>query len=306
MNQLSRAARDRVANAGVRCACVSERLSHTFAVAVGLRHHPAFRRSPVRVAARAALWAAHCIVRRPATIELGSPSARLQLPPQFLHGGAGGVFVLREDYEPELRWIERVLADGMVGIDGGANLGIYTILFSRLVGASGAVLSFEPGAVSYRRLERNIALNAASNVLAMNKALSDHCGCARLYHTSAGPIGYSLARDTSVPSDYEEVATTTIDVAVDDAKLRRVDLIKLDIEGAEGAALRGARATLTRHRPMVLFEVHPQAAIRTGVSRHDAWDLLSDLGYELWGVTEAGDLRRRSAPRVGNNVALPP
>src|SRR5437588_7513885 len=147
------------------------RLNHLLAVGLGLRGHPAFRRSRIRVGGRAALWVVRCLARRPTTIELGSHGARLRLPPYLLHSGAGGVFVLREEYEPELRWLERALGDGMVVIDGGANLGIYTMLASRLVGESGTVLSFEPGPGSFDRLAHNVALNHASNVDAMNEAL---------------------------------------------------------------------------------------------------------------------------------------
>jgi FkbM family methyltransferase len=280
------------------------RLTHLLAVGLGLRGHPAFRRSPIRVGGRAALWVARCLAQRGTTIELGSHGACLRLPPYLLHNGAGGVFVLREDYEPELRWFERALGDGMVVIDGGANLGIYTVLASRLVGAAGRVLSFEPGAGSFVHLERNIALNRASNVSAINKALSDRCGTALLYHNLGWPIAYALAADDGAATAYEEVETTTIDAEVQGAGLGRVDLIKLDVEGAEEAALHGAHETLRRHRPTVLFELNPLAPIEAGRSHYDAWKLLDGLGYELWGVTEAGDLGRRSVPQLGNNIAL--
>jgi len=235
---------------------------------------------------------------------LGSHGARLRLPPYLLHSGAGGVFVLREEYETELRWLERALGDGMVVIDGGANLGIYTMLASRLVGESGTVLSFEPGPGSFDRLAHNVALNRASNVDAINKALSDRCGTASLYHNLGWPIAYALADYDGGRTAYEEVETTTIDTEVESAGLGRVDLIKLDVEGAEEAALRGARQTLLRHRPTVLFEHNPLTPIEAGQDHHNAWKLLEGLGYKLGGVTEGGELHRRSVPQFGNNVAF--
>ena len=270
-----------------------------------LRAHPAFRKAPMRLLARSGLWALHCLVRRPAIVRLGNHGGKLQLPPRFRRGGATGVFVLREQYETEIAYVERVLRTGMVMIDGGANLGIYTILASRLVGSSGRVLAFEPGDKSFRSLVENIALNQAENVRAFKRALADTSGAARLYHSGGGLVSYSLLPDGGSKTPFEEIETTTIDDALAMERIERVDLLKLDVEGAEELALRGAEQLLARARPMVLFELQPAAPIAAGMRHDGAWTLLERHGYELFGVLEGGALVPRAAPCIGNNLALP-
>ena len=284
---------------------MSGRLRYLFSAWTTLRKHPAFRQAPMRVLGRAALWSLHCAARRPATIALGSHGARLRLPPRFRRGGATGVFVLREHYEPELGYLEATLRPGMVVIDGGANLGIYTLLASALVGEEGVVLAFEPGETSYRSLQENIALNGARNVRAFKRALAEAGGTSRLYHTRGGLVGYSLTTDEGPATVYEDVQTTTIDEALAEARIDRVDLLKLDVEGSEELALRGAARLLDRARPTVLFEMAPFVPITAGMRHDGAWGLLERRGYRLFEVTDHGALIPRSAPRVGNNLAVP-
>jgi FkbM family methyltransferase len=215
------------------------------------------------------------------------------------------VFVLREWYEPELRYLESTLSAGMVVIDGGANLGIYTVLASALVGDEGLVLSFEPGETSFRNLEQNIALNGAQNVRPFKLALADTSGTRRLYHTRGGPVGYSLSTDEGVMTPYEIVQTTTIDDTLAAQGIDRVDVLKLDVEGAEELALVGAGRLLESSRPIVLFEMQPHAPIASGLQYDGAWTLLRRLGYTLFTVSDDGELVPGASPRIGNNLALP-
>jgi FkbM family methyltransferase len=215
------------------------------------------------------------------------------------------VFVLRERYEPELEYLESTLCPGMVMIDGGANLGIYTVLASASVGEKGVVLAFEPGETSYRSLEENIALNGAWNVRPFKRALADVTGSRRLYHTRGGLVGYSLTTDEGPATPFEEVQTTTIDETLAAERIDRVDLLKLDVEGAEELALQGAAQLLDRARPVVLFEMAPFVPITAGMRYDGAWGLLERRGYRLFEVAEDGELIPRTAPRVGNNLALP-
>jgi FkbM family methyltransferase len=250
-------------------------------------------------------WIVHCVLHWPATVPIGSRGARLRLPAQFRQGSAA-LFMLRDRYEPEMKFVEQVLGEGMVFVDGGANLGIYTVFASALVGRTGTVLSFEPGGLTYQRLQDNIALNGARNVKAHQRALSDTTGTARLYHTRDHFVSYSLASSDANDVESEVTNTITIDQAVSDAWLARVDFLKLDVAGAEELALRGARKTLEQWSPIVLFEVLPEAPSAPGLEREGAWRLLRELDYRLFIVGDNGELISRQTPQIGNNVALPP
>lgn len=254
---------------------------------------------------RSVSWTLHVLTRRPATIRLGSTRARLRLPAEWGQGGAA-LFILRGRYEPEISFVEKTLSPGEVFVDGGANLGIYTVLASSAVGHDGRVLSFEPGAETFERLRRSIAAGEFDNVTPFCKALSDHVGSARLYHTQNHMVSYSLTSSGDEDNESEPVETITIDEAVAQAGLDRLDFIKLDIEGAEEAAMRGASGSIDRWKPIILFEFMPDAPIEEGSDRIGAWNYLAAMDYRFGVVDGDGRLVRADTPQVGNNIAIPP
>lgn len=265
--------------------------------------HPGFRRNPPLLVLRCVLWVGHCALRRPARVRLRS-GAVLEVPPKLLRSGSGAIYVFRDDYEPELAHLGSLLGRDGVFVDGGANVGIYTAAASKLVGPGGRVLSCEPAAGAFSSLSRNVGLSADENVRAFNVALSDTSGEAPLFHANGGPVGYSLGGDTATDTDYETVRTARLDEIVDEAGVDRVDVIKLDVEGAEEVALRGAQDVLRRYRPTVLFELQPQAPTVAETDHQGAWALLDSLGYRLFTMGETGQLVAQSEPRVGNNIAV--
>jgi FkbM family methyltransferase len=269
-----------------------------------LRGHEGFRRAPVLSVARLVSLRARCLLGKPAILKFRRWNVQMILPPRWR--GIGKVFfAFREYYEPELVYLENVLSPGKTFIDAGANFGIYSLVASRLVGQTGRVIAFEPSLQSFPVLQRNINLNNLTNVAAFRTALCEKTGTARLYHAD-DPVSNSLGKDSSWGGEGEEVATETLDRAIEQASVQRVDVIKLDVEGAEELVLRGARKVLTIMRPLIIFEVHPTAAARLGLSSSGASDLLKNLGYELsvlnekvWGCGE------KSPPIYFNVVAIP-
>lgn len=258
----------------------------------------------LRVLWRTALWIGHCLLRRPATVSVGERKARMTLPPRFGEGGIA-MFVLRERYEPEVGWVERTLKEGMVFVDGGANLGIYTVVASRAVGDSGRVLSFEPGGTTYANLMKSATLNNPTNVHARQKALGDEVASTVLYHTRGHAVSYSLNNDEGADTVSEPIETTTIDAVMAEEGLDRLDFVKLDIEGAEERALRGAANSIEQHKPIVMFEVLEYAAQSTDAPIDGAWRFLAERGYTFSYVDRSGVLHPCPAPRNGNIVAQP-
>ncbi len=276
------------------------RLNRKFRV---LRGHPGFRRAPLLILMRLLFWRLRCLLRIPATIDLPTWNARVFLPAKWEGAGATTIFAMREDYEPELMYFATCLTEGMVVVDGGANCGLYTVVAAKLVGNSGLVLSFEPGAESFSVLERNVRLNRLGNVHALRLALSDGERTTHLYH-HRGPNSYSLAPRAGTGL-YEEVRTTTIDAMLARDGLDRVDVLKLDVEGAEELVLRGANTVLRESRPMIIFEVYRDAATRLGLAQNGAWDYLAELEYQFFTIGTDGELRRLTlAPDAGNVIAI--
>jgi FkbM family methyltransferase len=171
-----------------------------------------------------------------------------------------------------------VLSAGAGFIDVGANLGYYTRLAAHLVGPNGRVVAFEPVPETCRLLRRNT--HEFGQVLAEEYAVADSEATVEFYvHPSADQSSLfptAATRKISVP-------TRVLDDWND--RLERCDMIKMDIEGAEMAALRGARKLLARCKPLVFFEYAPETIGMTGATISDYERLfagVADGGYTLW------------------------
>jgi FkbM family methyltransferase len=140
---------------------------------------------------------------------------------------------------------------GDVVIDGGGYYGDSALYFSHLVGPEGRVLTFEFEPGSLELLDHNLGLNPelAARIEVIRAALWDRAGDRVSYHTQ-GPGTVIAAGGAGSTS------TESIDALVDRSAVRRVDFIKLDVEGCELGALRGADSTLRRFRPRLAIAAY--------------------------------------------------
>lgn len=172
--------------------------------------------------------------------------------------------------EPEvLDAMARLIRPGDTVVDGGANIGFFTVVMSHLVGETGRVVAFEPYAQSHDKLVSNAKLNGCKNVEIIQQPLLDTCKEVLLYpHDDAGQIsawgeGQPVAR----------VESTTLDKQL---AAQPVSFIKLDIEGAEYAALRGARKL--SEQPVFVVEMNEEAMAKAGASIQKIREELGDYG----------------------------
>ena len=250
------------------------------------------------------VWRVYGLLRRPAVIKLPHWNCRLYLP-STLHFGTTSIFLFRETYEPELLYLQNVLHPGDVFIDAGASIGIFTVVASRLVGDAGCVLAFEPADGTIPVLHRNVQINRLGNVRIFKQALSEKEGTRELYHVYGAPT-YSLGGTGRDSELFEEVQVTTIDQAVRAANLGPVSCIKIDVEGAEELVLRGAKETIERSRPTIIFEVNRDASDRLGLDPDRRDFLAEDVWLPLRSRLEGrprGDERRPG--RSQRRCALP-
>ena len=265
-----------------------------------LRHQPGFRRAPIRSARRLISWRARCLLETGVIVSLRRWNLRMHLPAAW-RGIAKFMFVFREDYEPELTFLERILSPGKTFIDVGASFGIYSLLASRLVGRTGHVMSFEPTSASFRILEQNIALNRLVNVSASRLALCHTTGTTWLYH-GVEPGSNSLGNSSAHGQKGEVVSTDRLDDVLVQSSVNRVDVIKMDVEGAEELVLRGAKQALTTFQPIIIYELVPERATALRLSPRGAWDFLDQLGYEFFVIGPNRELVRQKSPPVNRNV----
>lgn len=180
-------------------------------------------------------------------------------------------------------FLKQTLKPGMTFVDVGANFGEFTLLGSALVGPRGRVFSFECSPTTLPSLRRNLELNRPSNVTVVAAALSDTDGHVTFYPGSEKDSGSS---SLTPPHDHKgqtvTVESMTLDSLARREKLDRVDVIKMDVEGAEWAALRGAAGLLGSPDPPVLvFEYNEVIARRSGWQLDDVKDLLERHNYKL-------------------------
>jgi FkbM family methyltransferase len=164
--------------------------------------------------------------------------------------------------------ILRFAKPGMTIYDVGAQAGFYTLLFSRVVGPSGTVVAFEPCPNESRHLLAHLSLNAISNVRVISAAVSDRESIAR-FTVDAGVTENSLRPDSTSPLFVPTVC-------LDQLELPPPDLIKMDIEGAETLALKGARKLLAGMMPVIFLALHGDS------QRRECSELLRAQKYNLF------------------------
>ena len=177
--------------------------------------------------------------------------------------------------------LQRIVRPGMTALDVGANLGLYTVLLSRLVGPAGRVIAFEPDPHHFALLKRNCALNGCTNVEAHNMALGSGSGRFVLHKEILNSgnhfLGASGCRHS--PSEVE------VDVASVDEFLPMLqpDLVKIDVQGWEVEVLRGMRRMLTASPHIALYlEFWPFGLRRAGYSPDELLELLAEQNFRLY------------------------
>ncbi len=141
-------------------------------------------------------------------------------------------------------------------IDGGAGVGEYTILASALVGKHGKVFAVEASAEPFRYLRKNAKSNPHKNIVAFRSAISDRNGKIKLFRPAGTSFVDSVVKNWSGPTINYFVNSVTLDKLVQKFGMEKLDLIKLDIEGAEMLALREAKKTLSKMKPKIIIETH--------------------------------------------------
>jgi FkbM family methyltransferase len=171
------------------------------------------------------------------------------------------------------------LRPGLTVIDIGAHVGLHTLMFSRRVGPMGQVLAVEPSPASACLLRSHIMWNDCHNVEVIEAAVGDREDQVGFtFHPEAThPYGFANSLAYNTEGGAETVRMTTIDAI---CAGRTPHLIKIDVEGAEQLALRGARETLARCSPILIVAIHPDQMRVLGACPTELVGFLNAYGYE--------------------------
>lgn len=200
----------------------------------------------------------------------------------------------------EVEFILSTLESGMTFFDVGANVGLYTCSAAKK-DTRCKVYAFEPSRSNFQILQENLKLNAVSNVVPYRIALGDYVGEANLKINALNKDGlHTIGKPSHPNSDViaqEIVSITTLDAFSENHDIAKIDVIKIDVKGAELLVLKGARRLLKREdAPLIMYERHLWCEEAFGYKLVEIEDLLKDSGYSLFVLNG----------RTGQIFAMPP
>jgi len=223
---------------------------------------------------------------RPALVELPDFKIYVRTNDAFI----GAAIARSRMYEPHVsRVLSRYLSAGVTFVDVGANVGYFSLLAAARVGPGGRVIAFEPNPANCELLRLSMAVNGFEQRIDLRPvAVAEESGTVHFYTSGVDSNGRVFK-----PSDIAGLPTVeavTLDEALADCD--RVDVIKLDVEGAEGRVWRGMQAIVQRHRPTLVFEYSPDMLRQT--SEIDPAAFLADVGtlYDLFIISPEGEVSR--------------
>jgi len=216
-------------------------------------NHPSFKKNKLKTIFNGILLFFLIIFKKNKIISVFNDNRKFLFRFMPLKKGAGtrGLFMYRENYEPLLQNYHNLIHEGDIVLDVGANQGIYSLAFAQLIGSSGKVIAVEPFSEMNNYFKHNIKINNFQNIEILEKVISDKIGYEEIDFGS-GIVSASIVRNFK-NSIKQKVESITIDEVC--KNLNKLNFIKIDIEGAELKALKGAEQVLNNFKPKLSLEV---------------------------------------------------
>lgn len=206
----------------------------------------------------------------------------------------------------EFLFLHRFLRPDMVFLDVGANQGEYSLFAAKRL-TKGKVIAFEPLPSIRTRFEENIRLNNFTNIRIVEAGLSDKKGTLEIHEVEDEHEGLAtfFLGDRKSRKSFN-VPLVKLDEIADGVEFSRIDFIKIDIEGGELNALRGAQNTIKRFKPAIMIEINEDTYLAAGYRTQDILDILGTSGYQPFEIRKVGRLAPvNDLPPFGNFVFLP-
>jgi len=207
---------------------------------------------------------------------------------------------------------KHINADAFV-VDVGANAGYFTKIFSKLA-HSGKVLSFEPNPYALSILYNVVKFRQLNNVTICPCGLGSSISNAVLNTPikKSGSLGYGLAHlgdDRNIDNRNivaEDIVIDTLDNVLESHSIKKVDFIKIDVEGWELRVLNGAKNILFSCKPVLMIEVNESYLSRAGDSTEDLWRFLRACNYDIHKLSDNGQTELANSPiHEGDILCIP-
>lgn len=184
---------------------------------------------------------------------------------------------------PESELVARLVRPADVCIDAGCQVGYYSCLLAKLVGARGRVYSFDANPRACETTRSNLALNDMQWVEVLQAALADRDGEAQFHVSTDDQTGLSSFGPIAAHQDIITVPCVRLDDFLKRRMLEHIRLLKIDVEGSEDIVLRGLGKFLTNHQvDFILAECYDERLELMNTSTEQVWALLRSAGYIAW------------------------
>lgn len=193
---------------------------------------------------------------------------------------------IRGVYEPfETELIKRQIKEGDVVLDLGANIGYYTLIFAKRTGPKGKVFAFEPDPDNFALLGKNIQANGYCNVVAALQAVSNKTEKIKLY-LSKDNKGDHRIYDSQDGRPCIDIEAVRLDDYFKNSN-QRINFIKMDIQGAEAAAIQGMERLLKKNGNLtVVTEFWPLGIKKSGAEPEEYLQFFQKRGFKLYHINE--------------------
>lgn len=192
---------------------------------------------------------------------------------------------------PEIEFCKREIKKGDTIIDAGANIGYFTLFFSKLVGEEGKVIAFEPDPTNFDILKKNIKLNGITNVELVKKGISNRNESMKLYKSDVSG-GHSLIKN-EWGKEFTTIQTVTLDDYFNDQK---IDLIKIDVEGFELEVIEGGTKLFNNNKKIKIISEFGGYYYKKSNQKMLYPKLLHENGFNLFGVIDKSKGKSKMVP----------
>ena len=212
---------------------------------------------------------------------------RMQINPYNYMGGS--IYWSGFHHIAEIVYLNRFLHTEMNFVDIGANQGEFSLFAASKI-KDGQIYSFEPVKRQFNTLIKNKEINNITSIIPFNFGLSDTKGELPIYTSSNTNLhhGNHEGLSTLYPTEERNILEDTVQLEVFDTlffeNLKRLDFIKIDIEGAELFALQGMKKTISKFKPEILIEINDETFHSAGYSSKEMISFLAEFGYKPYKI----------------------
>ena len=251
-----------------------------FTALLSLLNHPNNKDKPFRTIGTLIWWKLNQIYfKLPAVYQLTS-KIKILCEPDSSYGS----FIIYAGFPEyaEMKFIHDYLSKSDVMVDVGANIGAVSLLAADKI-TTGKVYCFEPTPKVFKKLQTNIVLNSLTNTIkSINSAVSNKSGYLQFIIEEESEVNHISNLDSSQINQSIQVKSVSLDEFILREKIKKINLLKVDVEGAEYSVFEGAKQSLKNHLiEIIVFEVNPKMKA-FGTSLDQLLNLLNKYNYSMY------------------------